>query len=239
MSGEYHNDYRNDYRGGGDRGGDRGGRGRGRGGYGDRGGDRGRGRPRRQGIPLSALDQNLTSVSHKIIGIATEIHSTLGPGFDRAVYVEAFKNEMTAAGINFTAGKAYDVSYKERVVGKTTADFVIENLFIVTISDRSAHIGGFDRSQLRGQLKAADLTLGLIVSFGGRRLKDGLVRVLNIEKLKRDHPGQFDLADDEGGESSNEGGGDHGGGDSEWDDHSSSGSDTFGSGRSVNFDDRV
>ena len=48
---------------------------------------------------------------------------------------------------------------------------------------RDREIGSHERNALRAQLRAADVELGLIINFGERRLKDGLVRVLNPDKL--------------------------------------------------------
>ncbi len=216
------------HRGGGGRG-NGGGRGRGRG---DGRDGRGDGRSRRPGIPLSSLDPNLTSFSHKVIGIATEIHTVLGPGFDEATYMTALKNEMVAQGLRFKQNHAFEVKFKDQVVGSTTIDLFIEEQFLVSVVARPGDIGGGERAALRAQLKAADLVLGLIVSFGGRRLKDGLVRVLNVEKLKRERPGEFDQHDEEGDEGAAPAA--HSG---EWEDTGPP--ETFGDGRSVNFDDRV
>ncbi len=224
---------RGGHRGGGDRGGDRGNRGGGRGrGRGDGRDGRGDGRSRRPGIPLSSLDPNLTSFSHKVIGIATEIHTVLGPGFDEATYMTALKNEMVAQGLRFKQNHAFEVKFKDQVVGTTAIDLFIEEQFLVSVVARPGDIGGGERAALRAQLKAADLVLGLIVSFGGRRLKDGLVRVLNVEKLKRERPGEFDQHDEEGEEGVAPAA--HTG---EWEDTGPP--ETFGDGRSVNFDDRV
>ena len=87
--------------GGGSRGDGRGrGRGRGRGdGRDGRGDGRGDGRSRRPGIPLSSLDPNLTGFSHKVIGIATEIHTVLGPGFDEATYMTALNPFLTPTSL--------------------------------------------------------------------------------------------------------------------------------------------
>ena len=220
-------------RSGGDRGDNRGYRGGGGGGGRGRGrGDgRGDGRSRRPGIPLSALDPNLTGFSHKVIGMATEIHTVLGPGYDEATYMTALKNEMTAQGVRFVQNHSFDVKFKDQIVGTSTIDLFIEDQFLVSVVARPGDIGGGERAVLRAQLKAADLVLGLIVSFGGRRLKDGLVRVLNVEKLKRERPGEFDQHDDEGEEAAPAARA------AEWDDAATP--ESFGDGRSVNFDDRV
>lgn len=188
MSGDYQGGY------GGQGGGGGYGRGRGRGGYGgggggggyggDRGGDRGGGGGReRRGIPLSDLDPALTAVSHKVIGCARDVHVALGSGYAESVYIEALKNEMSAQGIPFQVAHAIPVKYKDAVVGQVIADFFIDGKFILEVMAEPREVSGGDRSALRAQLKAADLTLGLIINFAGRLLKDGLVRVLNVDKI--------------------------------------------------------
>ena len=167
------------YGGGGGGGGGRGGRGGGGGGYGGGGGGGGE----RRGIPLSDLDPALTSISHKVIGCARDVHVALGPGYDQSCYMAALQAEMTAQGVKFKTNHVLDVKYKDAKVGTTTADLFIEERFIVTVLARYGEVGTNERSALRAQLKSADLELGLIINFGGRLLKDGLVRVLNVEKL--------------------------------------------------------
>jgi hypothetical protein len=56
--------------------------------------------------------------------------------------------------------------------------------FIVKLMAEHTDIGTQPRHELRALLRAADLELGLIINFGERRLKDGLVRVLNPDKLR-------------------------------------------------------
>ncbi len=161
---------------------DRGHRGGGRGGdryEGGRGGDE---RPRR-GTPLSDLDPALTDVSRKVIGCAIEVHMELGPGYSEEVYTNALKLEMDAEGVTYKQGHPFDVYFDDKIVGKTQADLWVADRFIVEVMARPGEIGGYERAALRAQLRAADVELGLIINFGERRLKDGLVRVLNPDKL--------------------------------------------------------
>ena len=161
-------DNRRDNRGN-DRGGDRG----------DRGGDRGN----RRGTPLSELDPALTEVSRKVIGCAIEVHMELGPGYDESVYLNALKMELDRESVQYAVGQPFDVYFDEKVVGRTVADLWVGGRFIVEIMARPGEIGSYERNTLRAQLRAADVELGLIINFGERRLKDGLVRVLNPDKL--------------------------------------------------------
>lgn len=198
MSGDYQGGY-------GGQGGQGGGYGRGRGrgygggggGGGGYGGERGGGGRERRGIPLSDLDPALTAVSHKVIGCARDVHVALGSGYAESVYVEALKNEMSAQGIPFQVAYPIPVKYKEAVVGQVIADFFIDGKFILEVMAEPREVSGGDRSALRAQLKAADLTLGLIINFAGRLLKDGLVRVLNVDKINAERGGEYE---DEGHE---------------------------------------
>lgn len=176
--------------GGGGYGGGGGGGGGGRGGYGERGPSR-----ERRGIPLSELPTELTESSRKLIGIAIDVHKTLGPGYPREVYLAAVKYELGAMGISYKAGHTIPVMYKGTQLGTTTADFYIEDKFLVEVMARHGEVDTGERMGLRSRLKAANLDLGLIVNFAEKRLKDGLVRVLNVDKINAERGVSFDDPD--------------------------------------------
>jgi len=148
--------------------------------------------PRGRGVPLSELDPALTEVSRKLIGCAIEVHKGLGPGFTRDVYEQALGLELKAAGVPYEAGKKYPILYRGQNVGERAANLVIDNRFIVELM----------RAGVRALLRAADMELALIINFSERRLKDGLVRVLNPDKIPslRGHDGEHEDAYAEGGE---------------------------------------
>lgn len=116
----------------------------------------------------------------------------LGPGYEESVYSKALQLEMEAEGITFKVDHGFDVFFDEKVVGRTVADLWVADRFIVEVMARPGEIGGYERSALRAQLRAADVELGLIINFGERRLKDGLVRVLNPDKLNAMKEGEHD-----------------------------------------------
>lgn len=187
---------RDDYR---DNRDNRGNRGGGGGGGGHRGGPGGP-RHERRGVPLSELDPTTTEASRKVIGAAIEVHRALGPGFSRDVYAGALRSELDALSVKYEVGKMLDVRYKDKVVGQVATDLFVEGRFLVTVAAISGPVGTSERMSLRAQLKAADFELGLIVNFGERRLKDGLVRVVNIDKIRAEKGvGMEDDFGDEGG----------------------------------------
>lgn len=149
-----------------------------RGDRGDRGGDRGH-----RGTPLSDLDPKLTELSRRVIGAAIEVHKGLGPGYPREVYINALKSELDHEEIVYKLDHPFDVIFEEEVVGKVKVDMFIGDRFLIKIMAEQRDVRPHERTELRAQLRAADLELGLVINFGERRLKDGLVRVLNPDKL--------------------------------------------------------
>lgn len=138
---------------------------------------------RRPAVPTEDLDPQLTDVSRRVIGFAIDVHKALGPGFDREVYETALTQELEGAGISFRLHHTTPVQYKGRDVGTHKVGLLVDDRFAVEVMSVAREIDGLDRTRLRAQLRAADLELGLIINFGERRLKDGLVRVLNPDKL--------------------------------------------------------
>ncbi|HYF15430.1 MAG TPA: GxxExxY protein [Phycisphaerales bacterium] len=197
-------DYEQGRGGGGGRGygGGGGGRGYGRGGTGGGGyGGHGGGGHERRGIPLSALDAATTEASRKVIGAAIEVHKLLGPGFAQDVYLGALKQELDALGVSYKADHRVPVTYKDKRVGEGTVTMFVDNRFFLGVMARPGQVSTFERLQLRAMLKAADLELGLIINFAERRLKDGLVRVVNVDKIVKERGIQLegDGHEDDGG----------------------------------------
>jgi GxxExxY protein len=136
-----------------------------------------------RGVPLSELDPALTETSRKLIGASIEVHKALGPGYDKSTYQKAIETELDALGVQYKSNHAIPVIYRGKQVGTRVADILIENRFIADFYAQHKEIGAAERTGMRAALIAADLELGLIINFSERRLKDGLVRVLNPNKF--------------------------------------------------------
>jgi GxxExxY protein len=141
-----------------------------------------------RGLPLSELDPALTEVSRKVIGCAIEVHKGLGPGYDEEVYRKALGVELQAAGVSFETQRAFPVTYRGQAVGNKVADLYVDSRFVVEVLAHRGEVGAGERAGVRALLRAGDMELGLIINFAERRLKDGLVRVLNPEKLGLNQP---------------------------------------------------
>ena len=136
------------------------------------------------------LDPALSEVSRTVIGCAIDIHKTLGPGFDRSVYEEALGVELREHNVEHSLNHAFSLEYKGQRIGEHHVSLYVDHRFAVQVLAEDRELSGFDRDALRAQLRAAELDLGLIINFNRRRLRDGLVRVLNpdrIDQLRGDH----------------------------------------------------
>lgn len=146
----------------------------------------------RRSTPLSELDPALTEISRRVIGCAIETHKELGPGYPLNIYRRALAHELKHEEISFIEDHAFSVEFDGEEIGTVTADYYIGDRFLLKVLADSQEVDGAARSELRATLRAADLELGLIINFGQRRLKDGLVRVLNPDALRRDDDEDYD-----------------------------------------------
>ena len=110
-------------------------------------------------------------LTQKIIGIAMEVHRTLGPGFFEAVYEEALIYELEKVDFICERQKEFAIKYKDIVLKKKLrADLVIDNKIIIE-NKASGQIDPIDEVQLVSYLKASGLKVGLIFNFGNKSLE--------------------------------------------------------------------
>jgi len=146
--------------------------------------------------PLSDLDPALTEISRRVIGCAIETHKELGPGYPLDIYRAAFFYELKHEEVPFEEDKAYEVEFDGEIIGSVIADLYAGDRFLVKIMAENYEVGGKERNELRATLRAADLELGLIINFGQRRLKDGLVRVLNPDAMRSNEDDDYEDEDE-------------------------------------------
>ena len=120
--------------------------------------------------------KELNELSHRIIGIAIDIHKKLGPGFQEKIYEQVLLKEFERAGIRFEKQKVIRVEYNGTSLGNQRVDLLIDDQIIVEIKACKRIIPLF-RDQAISYLKTADKRLGLIPNFGRSKLE--IKRVVN------------------------------------------------------------
>ena len=108
-------------------------------------------------------------LSNRIIGAATTVHRTLGPGFLKSTYQRALAIELKQGGIDFKREVELPVYYREELIDTRRADFIVENVILelkavdFLVNEHAA--------QLLMYLKATGFKIGLLLNFGAMKLQ--------------------------------------------------------------------
>lgn len=108
-------------------------------------------------------------VAAEIVDAAVKVHRTLGPGFLEGVYQNALRHELALRDVPSSAEVFADVHYEDQIVGRHRFDLVVGNVVIVELKTAEA-LTKAHYAQLRSYLRAANLSLGLLINFAGSRI---------------------------------------------------------------------
>jgi len=122
------------------------------------------------------MRDKLDDLSHRIIGVAIDVHKKLGPGFQEKIYEEALLKEFQKSGIGYEKQKVVRVDYNGVNLGNQRIDLLVDGEIIVEIKACNKIIPLF-RDQVISYLKTTDKRLGLILNFGRSKLE--IKRVVN------------------------------------------------------------
>lgn len=109
-------------------------------------------------------------LTQRIIGVAMEVHRTLGPGLDEKIYENALCIEFSLSELYFDQQKRHSVFYKGRPVGNAITDLIIDNRVIIetkvvdTFHDNHS-------AQLLSYLNITGLQVGLLLNFKNASLQ--------------------------------------------------------------------
>lgn len=118
-------------------------------------------------------------LSNKIIGIALELHKTLGPGLLESVYETALAFDLRKAGLEVKCQVPMPLIYKEvKLDIGYRIDMLVENKVIIEIKSVE-QLAPVHFAQTLTYLKLADKKLALLMNFNTILLKDGIHRIVN------------------------------------------------------------
>lgn len=130
-------------------------------------------RMRHAGLPVGYEE-----LAHRVIGLAIEVHRTLGAGLLESLYEEALDYELTAAGIPHSRQLGVEVPYKTTVLRGQRLDLLVADKLVVELKSAS-EITDLFVAQTIGYLRAIDQPLGLILNFNSVLMTNGIKRVIN------------------------------------------------------------
>lgn len=109
-------------------------------------------------------------LTHKIIGCAMKVHSTLGNGFQEVIYQRALALEMEKLGLGFEREMEMTIYYEKVDIGTRRVDFFVENLIMVELK-AIVKLDDVHLAQAINYLEAYNMEIGLLINFGSRSLE--------------------------------------------------------------------
>ena len=117
-------------------------------------------------------------LTDKVIGLAIEVHRTLGPGLLESAYEECLCFELTRSPLSFRRQVPLAISYKSIDLDcGYRADLIVEDELILELKAIDRLLPLHD-AQLLTYLKLSGLKKGLLLNFNTVLLKDGIRRLV-------------------------------------------------------------
>lgn len=118
-------------------------------------------------------------LSYKIIGVALEVHRTIGVGLLENAYEIALAYELRKLGLTVKSQVMQPLKYKEVLIDNAyRIDLIVEDKVIIEVKS-VVEIHPIFYSQILTYLKLTDIKLGLLINFNTPLIKDGIHRIVN------------------------------------------------------------
>jgi GxxExxY protein len=118
-------------------------------------------------------------ISNRVIGLAIQVHSALGPGLLESAYKECLYFKMLNSGLFVEKEKAMPLVFENvKLECGYRIDLLIENKLVIEIKSVEA-LNDIHLAQTLTYMKLGNYKLGLLMNFNVLKLKDGIKRVVN------------------------------------------------------------
>lgn len=121
----------------------------------------------------------LNLISEKIIGGAIKVHKTLGPGLLESTYETCLHHELEKIGFAVERQKILPVFYDGMTIDNGyRIDLLVEGQIVIELK-AVEKVLPVHEAQLLSYLRLSNSSLGLLINFNTKYLKDGIYRVVN------------------------------------------------------------
>ncbi|HQM68633.1 MAG TPA: GxxExxY protein [Bacteroidales bacterium] len=118
-------------------------------------------------------------LSNIIIGLAIEVHKSLGPGLLENAYKECLYYKIMQTGFKVEKEKPMPLIFEEvKLDCGYRIDILVENKVVIEVKSVEA-LNDIHLAQTLTYLKLGKFKLGLLINFNELLLKDGIKRVVN------------------------------------------------------------
>ena len=116
-------------------------------------------------------------LSEQVIGLAIEVHRTLGPGLLESIYELALCHELQLAGFHYHRQREIDVCYKGQSLGSGfRADIIVSGCLALELKTAD-RISEFHVARLLTYLRLIEIKRGLVLNVNAMPLKNGIRRI--------------------------------------------------------------
>ncbi len=122
---------------------------------------------------------NENSISYEIIGIAIELHKTIGPWLLESAYENALAFDLRNKGFKVDQQVAMPFVYKEvRLDVGYRVDLIVNDSVIIELKAIEC-LAPVHYAQTLTYLKLSGIKLGLLINFNSKILKGNIHRIVN------------------------------------------------------------
>ncbi|MEP2667440.1 MAG: GxxExxY protein [Cyclobacteriaceae bacterium] len=123
------------------------------------------------------MDEN--ELSKEIIGVAIDVHKSLGPGLLESAYKECLNYKLIQSGLYVEKEKPMPLIFEGvKLDCGYRMDLLVENKLVIEIKSVES-LTDVHLAQTLTYLKLGNFKLGLLINFNVVMLKHGIKRVIN------------------------------------------------------------
>jgi GxxExxY protein len=121
----------------------------------------------------------LDQITRRVIGAAIEVHRHLGPGLLKSAYETCLAYELRQRGLKVEQQKPLPVVYKDvKLDCGYRMDLVVEDSVVVE-TEAIEQLAPIHAAQLLSYLRLSGKSVGLLINFHVRLLKNGMKRIVD------------------------------------------------------------
>jgi len=118
-------------------------------------------------------------IAKAVVDAAYALHKDLGPGLLESVYEVLLADALRQLGYEVERQHPIPICFRgKRFDEGFRADLIIEGIVLVELKSVET-LGRVHKKQILTYLKLTGLKLGLLINFGGERLKGNIERLVN------------------------------------------------------------
>ena len=128
---------------------------------------------------LIKIDMTENEISNRIIGLAIEVHSALGPGLLESAYKECLFYKIWSSGLDVEKEKPMPLIFDDvKLDCGYRIDLLVDKKVVIEVKSVES-INEVHMAQLITYMRLENYKLGLLLNFHVLKLKDGIKRVVN------------------------------------------------------------